>query len=108
LVQKRRKVNVGRQTVSDNVFRQIRSGDTVRIKEDWRVPLSGQAGTVISIDSGDSKGAYLVEFSNGLQFRYRREELTALQDELPGASVPGALIHAIRGWWKGETGVSGK
>lgn len=53
-------------------------GDSVRVQEHWRSPLAGQSGKIAGISPRDACGPYLVQFSNGLQFRYREDELVAL------------------------------
>lgn len=47
---------------------------------------------IMSIDPADSKGPYLVLFSDGLQFRYRAEELEPLQ----GSSHPHMVESLFR------------
>jgi hypothetical protein len=54
------------------------TGDSVRVKEYWRSPLAGQSGRIAEISPGDACGPYLVQFGNGLQFRYRGDELVSL------------------------------
>jgi len=54
------------------------AGAYVRVKEYRRSPLAGQSGTIAEITPGDPCGPYLVQFGNGLQFRYRGDELVAL------------------------------
>ena len=54
------------------------TGDSVRVKEYRRSPLAGQSGRIAEISPGDPCGPYLVRFGNGLQFRYRGDELVAL------------------------------
>ena len=53
-------------------------GDVVRVREYRRSPLAGQSGRIAEITPGDPCGPYLVQFGNGLQFRYRGDELVAL------------------------------
>jgi hypothetical protein len=53
----------------------LRSGSHVRIRRSWRTPLAGRAGVVSAIEPNDPYGTYLVQFEDGLQFRYEREEL---------------------------------
>jgi hypothetical protein len=53
-------------------------GDTVRVQDHWRSPLAGQSGRIAGISPRDACGPYLVRFANGLQFRYREDELVAL------------------------------
>jgi hypothetical protein len=57
------------------------TGYPVRIRRSHRVPLAGSIGKIVSVDPADSYGAYLVRFENGLQFRYRENEFTALPRE---------------------------
>ena len=54
------------------------TGDSVRVREHWRSPLAGESGRIAEITPGDPCGPYLVQFGNGLQFRYRVDELVAL------------------------------
>jgi hypothetical protein len=56
----------------------LSTGDFVRVKEYRRSPLAGQSGKIATITPGDPCGPYLVQFGNGLQFRYRGNELVAL------------------------------
>ena len=53
----------------------IKVGNTVRIRRTWRTPHSGNLGMVAAIALNDPYGIYLVEFEDGLQFRYKRYEL---------------------------------
>ena len=54
------------------------TGDPVRVKKHRRSPLAGQSGRIAEVSPGDPCGPYLVQFGNGLQFRYSGEELVAL------------------------------
>ena len=54
------------------------AGDLVRVQDHRRSPLAGQSGKVARITPGDPCGPYLVQFGNGLEFRYREDELVAL------------------------------
>ena len=62
---------------SDNGGIQIdlRSGNHVRIRRSWCTPLGGRSGVVSTIEPNDPYGTYLIQFEDGLQFRYEREEL---------------------------------
>ena len=53
----------------------LRSGNHVRILRGWRTPLGGRSGVVSTIEPNDPYGTYLIQFEDGLQFRYEREEL---------------------------------
>jgi hypothetical protein len=53
----------------------ISAGSRVRIRPSYRTPYSGQEGTVTCVDTGDSKGAFLVQFEDGTQFRYNDWEI---------------------------------
>jgi hypothetical protein len=53
-------------------------GDLVRVQDHWRSPLAGQPGRIAGISPRDACGPYLVQFANGLRFRYREDELVAL------------------------------
>jgi hypothetical protein len=48
------------------------------VQDHWRSPLAGQPGRVAGISPRDACGPYLVQFANGLRFRYREDELVAL------------------------------
>ena len=54
------------------------AGDFVRVKAYRCSPLAGQSGRIAEITPGDPCGPYLVQFGNGLKFRYRGDELVAL------------------------------
>jgi hypothetical protein len=51
-------------------------GDPVQVCR-GRSPLAGLSGTVAEVTPNDPYGTYLVQFENGLQFRYQRKELVA-------------------------------
>jgi len=53
----------------------IRTGNAVRIRRTWRSPYAGHLGVVSSIEPNDAYGAYVIEFEDGLYFRYHRQEL---------------------------------
>jgi hypothetical protein len=53
----------------------IRVGSAVRIRRIWRSPYAGRFGVVSSIEPKDRYGIYMIEFEDGLQFRYKRHEL---------------------------------
>ena len=49
-------------------------GNPVRVKRKPS-PLAGESGKILEIALGDTYGPYLVQFDNGLRYRYRRDEL---------------------------------
>jgi hypothetical protein len=53
----------------------LRSGTQVRIRRSWRMPMAGRTGVVSAIEPNDRYGTYLIEFEDGLQFRYDRQDL---------------------------------
>jgi hypothetical protein len=53
----------------------IRTGNTVRIRWTWRSPHTGRLGVVSAIEPDDAYGTYVIEFEDGLHFRYHRHEL---------------------------------
>jgi hypothetical protein len=53
----------------------IKVGNTVRIRRTWRSPHGGRFGVVSAIEPNDAYGAYIIEFEDGLHFRYHRHEL---------------------------------
>jgi hypothetical protein len=55
------------------------AGSNVRIRQSHRTPYSGREGIIESIDETDSKGAYLVRFEDGTQFRYNAHEIESAQ-----------------------------
>ncbi len=71
-------VSIGRQAQTSPRAASFTTGDAVRVKEYRRSPLAGQSGTIAEITPGDSCGPYLVQFDNGLRFRYCGDELVAL------------------------------
>ena len=68
----------GRKTLTSCEAGRFSTGDSVRVRERRRSPLAGQSGRIALITPGDPSGPYLVQFGNGLQFRYREDELVAL------------------------------
>jgi hypothetical protein len=67
-----------RQQDTFQSFKRWDSGCPVRVRRSHRVPLAGRIGNIVSVDPADAYGAYLVQFGNGLQYRYGEDELTAL------------------------------
>jgi hypothetical protein len=58
-------------------------GESARVRESIHSPYSGRTGIVLDFDPSDKRGAYLVIFSDGLQFRYRPQELEPLNPTSP-------------------------
>jgi len=53
----------------------ITTGNAVRIRRTWRSPYAGRLGVVSAIEPNEAYGAYVIEFEDGLHFRYHRQEL---------------------------------
>jgi hypothetical protein len=53
----------------------IRTGNAVRIRWTWRSPYTGRLGVVSAIEPNDAYGMYIIEFEDGLHFRYHLQEL---------------------------------
>src|SRR5262245_19492348 len=53
----------------------IRTGTAARIRRTWRAPHAECLGVVSAIEPNDAYGAYVIEFEDGLHFRYHRHEL---------------------------------
>jgi len=53
----------------------LRVGNNVSIRQSWRSPHAGRLGVVTAIQPNDVYGAYIIEFEDGLHFRYQRQEL---------------------------------
>src|SRR5262245_58593811 len=53
----------------------IRTGNVVRIRRTWRAPQAARLGVVSAIEPNDAYGTYVIEFEDGLHFRYERQEL---------------------------------
>jgi hypothetical protein len=58
----------------------LRSGNHVRIRRSWHTPLAGRSGVVSAIDPNDPYGTFLIQFEDGLQFRYQRQDLKLMAD----------------------------
>ena len=56
----------------------FKPGDIARIRSSIHSPYSGHTGTVLRVDNDDERGPYLVSFIDGLQFRYKAEEIELL------------------------------
>src|SRR5262245_51962861 len=52
----------------------VRVGSTVRIRRTWRSPYAARLGVVLAIEPNDCYGTYIIEFDDGLRFRYQRHE----------------------------------
>src|SRR5262249_58338252 len=59
----------------NGVWIDLRSGTHVRIRRSWRSPQAGRSGVVSAIEPNDPYGTYLIQFEDGLQFRYERHDL---------------------------------
>jgi len=57
----------------------LKSGHHVRIRWSWRTPLAGRSGVVLAIEPDDPYGTYLIQFEDGLQFRYERPDLEVMR-----------------------------
>jgi len=57
----------------------IRTGNAVRIRRTRRSPYGGRLGIVSAIEPNDRYGMYLIEFEDGLEFRYEHHELEPTQ-----------------------------
>jgi len=53
----------------------VRVGSAVRIRRIWRSPYAGRFGVVSAIEPSDPYGSYVIEFEDGLHFRYERQDL---------------------------------
>jgi hypothetical protein len=53
----------------------VRVGSTARIGRTWRSPYGGRLGIILAIEPSDPYGPYIIEFEDGLHFRYHRQEL---------------------------------
>src|SRR5688500_15039658 len=51
----------------------LRIGNRVRIRASNRSPYPGRFGTIVSVD-GSGKSTYVVDFDDGLRFRYEASE----------------------------------
>src|SRR3954462_15290479 len=67
-----------RQLGAFKAFKRWDTGYPVRMGRSSRMPLAGRIGKIVSVDPADAYGAYLVQFENGLQYRYRQDEFTTL------------------------------
>ena len=70
----------------------LRSGNHVRIQRSWRSPQAGRAGVVSAIKPNDPYGTYLIQFEDGLQFRYERHDLQLL---VAPATFPERVVCAL-------------
>lgn len=70
----------------------LRSGNHVRIRRSWRTPMTGRSGVVSAIEPNDPYGTYLVQFEDGLQFRYERGDLELM---VPSYSFPERVVRAF-------------
>jgi len=53
----------------------IKVGNAVRIRRTWGSPYGGRLGVILAIEPNDAYGPYIIEFHDGLHFRYHRQEL---------------------------------
>jgi hypothetical protein len=50
-------------------------GEQVRVRRSIRAPLWGQCGRIVEVNMRDVRAPYLLQFDNGLKYRYPFEEL---------------------------------
>jgi len=70
----------------------LRCGNHVRIRRSWRTPMAGRSGVVSAIESNDRYGTYVVQFEDGLQFRYERQDLELM---LASYTFPERVLRAF-------------
>jgi hypothetical protein len=73
----------------DDRFVNLASGTPVRVRLSQRAPYSGQCGIIATVDQSDNKGAYLVRFADGTQYRYQSHEIELATSS--GKRVEGAI-----------------
>jgi hypothetical protein len=63
--------------------------DYIRVRRASRSPMAGQLGQIVSVSVSDPLGAYLVEFDNGMRFRYQAGELerVAVSSSIPAPPI---------------------
>src|SRR5262249_37917930 len=66
----------GEEKLGKNAFlSDVRVGSTARIRRTRRSPYGGRLGIVSAIEPNDPYGPYIIEFEDGLHFRYQCQEL---------------------------------
>ena len=70
----------------------LRTGNHVRIRRSWRAPLAGRSGVISAIEPNDPYGTYLIQFDDGLQFRYERQDLELM---VGSCAFPEPSFHPI-------------
>jgi hypothetical protein len=70
----------------------LKCGNRVRIRRSWSTPLAGCSGVVLAIEPNDPYGTYLIQFQDGLQFRYERQDLELM--DAP-STFPERLVRAF-------------
>jgi hypothetical protein len=66
----------GEEKLGKNAFLiDVRVESTARMRRTWRSPYGGRLGIVSAIEPNDAYGPYIIEFEDGLHFRYHRQEL---------------------------------
>jgi hypothetical protein len=65
-------------------------GNQVKIRDSERSPYRGSYGVISSVDPQDERAPYLVRFEDGIQFRYKPEEV-----ELPQATARNHFVIKI-------------
>ena len=65
----------GEEMLDKNAMIDIRVGSTARIRRTRRSPYGGRLGIVSAIEPNNAYGPYIIEFEDGLHFRYHRQEL---------------------------------
>jgi hypothetical protein len=72
-----------------------RTGDRVRVERRLQSPYPNRSGIICSVDSSDLYGMYLVEFEDGLRFRYGFQELVLIENPLVSRSMPRSSFQSF-------------
>ena len=72
----------------------FKPGDSARVRQSIHSPYSGRTGIVLDFDPSDKRGSYLLMFGDGLQFRYKPQELEH-PDQTNRPRVFGTLYRVI-------------
>lgn len=70
----------------------MRTGNRVHIRRSCRTPLAGRSGVILLTEPDDLRGTYLVQFEDGLQFQYDRQDLQLLAAP---CSFPERVVSAL-------------
>lgn len=77
----------------------LKPGDGARIRPSIHSPYSGRSGIVLQVDRNDAHAPYLILFNDGLQYRYKADEIESLGGS-PHSAFIGTMQRMVHMPWE--------